>query len=84
MSPSSETLQISSKPERGCVTGISEIGNVQLRRSKSVAAGDSQRKCQNGYRAAEDMSGISLVPRKHIICNSSKAFSLRVSAFVKE
>ncbi|GBM73927.1 hypothetical protein AVEN_133563-1 [Araneus ventricosus] len=41
-----------------------QIGNVPLGRTKSAAAGDSQRKCQNGYREAEGKSGTSLVPQK--------------------
>ncbi|GBN91586.1 hypothetical protein AVEN_86360-1 [Araneus ventricosus] len=44
-----------------------EIGNLPLRRTISAAAGDSQRKCQNGCRAAE---GTSLVLRKQINYNS--------------
>ncbi|GBO18748.1 hypothetical protein AVEN_138589-1 [Araneus ventricosus] len=40
-----------------------KIGNGPLRLTKSAAAGDSQRKCQNGYHAAE---GTSLVLRKLI------------------
>ncbi|GBM26737.1 Cytochrome P450 3A13 [Araneus ventricosus] len=50
------------------------IGNTPLQRSQSSAMRDSQRKCQNGYRAAEGTS-----PQKHFNCNSSKTFSLRVS-----
>ncbi|GBN73086.1 hypothetical protein AVEN_6778-1, partial [Araneus ventricosus] len=49
--------------------------NVPLRRSKSAAAGDSQRKCQNGYRTED---GASQVLEKQINCNSSQTFSLRV------
>ncbi|GBN65576.1 hypothetical protein AVEN_58613-1 [Araneus ventricosus] len=55
-----------------------QIGNAPLRLSKSAAAEDSQLKCQNGYRAADDTS---LVLREQIICNCSKSFSLRVSKF---
>ncbi|GBN94625.1 hypothetical protein AVEN_115584-1 [Araneus ventricosus] len=36
--------------------------------------GNSQRKFQNGYRAAESTSDTSLVLRKQINCNISKSF----------
>ncbi|GBM41620.1 hypothetical protein AVEN_168531-1, partial [Araneus ventricosus] len=55
------------------------IGNALLQRSKSAAMGESQRKCQNGYQAAEGTSDASLVPQRQINCNSSKTFSIRVS-----
>ncbi|GBO28412.1 hypothetical protein AVEN_84183-1, partial [Araneus ventricosus] len=42
------------------------MGNAPLWSSKSVAAGDSENKCQNGYRAAEGTAGTSLVPLKQI------------------
>ncbi|GBM22938.1 hypothetical protein AVEN_136358-1 [Araneus ventricosus] len=50
-----------------------QIGNMPLQHSKSAAARDSPRKCQNGYRAAESTS---LVLRKQINSNSSKRFRL--------
>ncbi|GBN29055.1 hypothetical protein AVEN_248079-1 [Araneus ventricosus] len=52
------------------------LGIAPFRCSKSDAACDSQRKCQNGYCAAD---GSSLVPRKQLNCNSSKTVSVRVS-----
>ncbi|GBM53213.1 hypothetical protein AVEN_29558-1, partial [Araneus ventricosus] len=39
------------------------IGKQPFLLTKSSALGDSERKCQNGYRAAE---GTSLVPRNQI------------------
>ncbi|GBM87164.1 hypothetical protein AVEN_91620-1, partial [Araneus ventricosus] len=45
------------------------IGGKLFQRSKSAATGDSQSKCQNGYRAAEgDVR--PLVSRNQINCNS--------------
>ncbi|GBM85053.1 hypothetical protein AVEN_31201-1, partial [Araneus ventricosus] len=52
------------------------IGNAQLRRTNFAAAGDFQRKCQNGSHAAE---GAPLIPRKQINCDSSKMLSPGVS-----
>ncbi|GBL79264.1 hypothetical protein AVEN_92483-1 [Araneus ventricosus] len=52
------------------------MGNAPLRHSKSAAGEYSLCKCQKGYRAAEDMSGTFLVPRKQINCNSSKMFCI--------
>ncbi|GBN34290.1 hypothetical protein AVEN_34825-1 [Araneus ventricosus] len=49
---------------------------LDILRAAKISKGDSQRKCQNGYRAAE---GTSLVPRKQINCNSSKNYSVGVS-----
>ncbi|GBM00291.1 hypothetical protein AVEN_32638-1 [Araneus ventricosus] len=55
-----------------CLTGLitTAIGKAPLRRTKSGAGGDSQRKCKNGYRAAEGTSGTSLVPRNCEDCSS--------------
>ncbi|GBM42889.1 hypothetical protein AVEN_245712-1 [Araneus ventricosus] len=54
---------------------------MPFRRSKYAAVGDSQRNCQNGYYAAEDTTGASMVSRKKRNCKSSKTFSPRVSKF---
>ncbi|GBM65803.1 hypothetical protein AVEN_164692-1, partial [Araneus ventricosus] len=50
-----------------------------LRRTKYATAGNSQRKSSNDYRAAECVSGTSLVPLKQVNYNSSNMFSLGVS-----
>ncbi|GBN27878.1 hypothetical protein AVEN_268670-1, partial [Araneus ventricosus] len=49
------------------------IGNAPLRLTKSVATGNSERQCQNGYRAAE---GTSLVPRSKSIVAVQGRFRL--------
>ncbi|GBM82056.1 hypothetical protein AVEN_224074-1 [Araneus ventricosus] len=57
------------------------MGNVPLRPSNSATEKDSQRKDQNGYRAAERTSSTSPVPRSHINFNHTKTFSLRALQF---
>ncbi|GBM97974.1 hypothetical protein AVEN_166961-1 [Araneus ventricosus] len=55
------------------------MANSPLRHTKSATLGYSQRKCQNGYRAAESTPCTSQVPRKQINCNCSKNYLVRIS-----
>ncbi|GBN41763.1 hypothetical protein AVEN_236936-1 [Araneus ventricosus] len=50
--------------------------NSPLRRTNSVAVGNSQLKCENDYRAQEGTFGTSLVLRKQINCDISKMFRI--------
>ncbi|GBO29859.1 hypothetical protein AVEN_133585-1, partial [Araneus ventricosus] len=45
---------------------LREIGSAPLLRTNPAAGGDSQRKYQNEYHAAEGTSVTSLIPRKKI------------------
>ncbi|GBN04690.1 hypothetical protein AVEN_31109-1 [Araneus ventricosus] len=60
------------------------ISNTPLWLTKSAAVKHSQRKRQNGYLAAEGTSGMSLLPRKQIICNDLKMFSVVRETFTPE